>query len=188
MADELEHLRLELSAEWASKTVTTDPPRYIPHQEWRLMLQLTSTSPLRVIHVLRRAKQLSWGLGPESPTTDLALAVDFFPQDWKSSDGVQINFGWRSMAVTDRSLKEDPHTQVAVTLPNAAETGRLVNVCELPAHGISVEMLVIAAGDTEPRRNDRWRVRPDLASHLPAGLEPVATGHQSGVIRLHNGP
>jgi hypothetical protein len=186
MADELEHLRLELSAEWSSKTVTTDPPRYIPHEEWCLTVQLAAESSFRVAHILRCEQQLSWGLSPKVPATRFTLAVNFFPHAWKTSDGVQINFGWRRVTVTDPALKEDPRTSVAVTLPATAETGSLVPVCEVPEHGISVVVLGIASQDTEERRNDRWRVRPDLASHLPAGLEPLATGHQSGVIRLHD--
>jgi hypothetical protein len=184
MADELERLRLGLSAEWSSKTVTTDPPRYVPHEVWSLTVQVAAESSFRVAHILRCEQRLSWGLSRRLPATRFTLGVRFSPHAWKTSDGVQINFGGRRVTVTDPVLKEDPRGSVAVTLPETAETGGLIPVCEVPEHGISVVVLGIAERDTEERRNERWRVRPRLASRLPAGLEPLASGYQSGVIRL----
>jgi hypothetical protein len=182
MVDELECLQLLLSAGWSSKTVTTDPPGYVPHEEWRLTVQLTAESSFRVAHILTCEQRLSWGLSRKLPATRFTLEVHFFPHAWKTSDDVQINFGGRRGTVTDRALKEDPRGIVAVTLPEAAETGCLIPVFEVPEHGISVVVLGIAGRDTEERRNERWRVRPHLASRLPVGLEPLASGYQSGVI------
>ncbi len=107
MADELEHLRLELSAEWSSKTVTTDPPRYIPHDEWRLTVQLAAESSFRLAHILKHRQQLSWGLNRKVAAPRFTFAANFFPHDWKTSDRVQVSSGFRRVTVTDRALKED---------------------------------------------------------------------------------
>ena len=57
---ELTRVPVRLGAGWRSKLVTTDPPRYTPHDDWSLELQLTSEVPLRTASVLRCGAQLAW--------------------------------------------------------------------------------------------------------------------------------
>lgn len=47
MAD-LTRLSVNFSAEWQSKTVTTGPPKWIPHEEWRLVVFLHAPAPIRL--------------------------------------------------------------------------------------------------------------------------------------------
>ena len=133
MANQLSHVHLALTGAW----VSTDAPRYVPHDEWALSLRLCE-SPFRTVSVLRNSSEVSWGLNPAAPAAEQELAVKFFPDSWRTSDRVRINFGWQSTVVDDPTLKADPPTSVFVTLPGEAQTGRLASVCDVPAHDVSV--------------------------------------------------
>lgn len=184
MAGRLARYPLEISTEWTSKTVTTDPPRLIPHEEWRLVLHLRSETPFRLVSLLRSARELDWGLRTASPTTAIDQLVHFFPYDWSKSDRVQVAFAGRRFSVSDEALKADPRSQVLVVAPATAVTGEVIPMCEVPRHRVGVAALALAVEDTENRREHRWRVRPRLADELPDGLEQLASGHQTGVVRL----
>ena len=111
---------IHVSAEWLSKTVTTDPPRYTPHDEWTLMLKIGAEVPLRVAVFLSQGARTSWGLHPDDPATEVDVPASFFPYDWTRSDDVQISFGWQRTAITDPELKTDPRGSVDVVAPQAA--------------------------------------------------------------------
>lgn len=94
-----------------------------------------------------------------------------------------MNFGWQRIAVTDSALKSDPRESVLVAAPPAVETGEVLAVAEVPAHGIILEALPIVEVDTERRRQDRWRIKPEFSASLPEQLLPLTSGRQSGVTR-----
>jgi hypothetical protein len=183
MAAALTHLPVQLSVEWRSKTVTTDPPRYTPHTERGFALTLAGSAPMQVAVFLRHGQDMAWGLRPGSAATEVELRADFFPYDWARSDDVQVNFGWQRIEVTDPALKSDPRERVLVLAPPAVETGEIFAVAEIPAHGIVLEALAIVEVDTERRRQDRWRIKPEFSTSLPAQLVPLTSGSQSGVSR-----
>jgi hypothetical protein len=181
MTANLTHVPLRVSVDWLSKTVTTDPPRYTPHTEWSLALPLAASAPIHVAVFLRRGRDTAWGLRPGPASAEVELRADFFPHDWTRSDDVQINFGWQRITVTDAALKSDPRGRVVVTTPQAAETGEVFAVAEVPAHGIILEALVIVEDDTDHRRQDRWRITPEFSDSLTEELLPLTSGRQSGV-------
>ena len=51
-AERLTELPLGVFSAWKSKVVTTNPPKYIPHDEWRLEVRLKARSRLRAAIVL----------------------------------------------------------------------------------------------------------------------------------------
>ena len=181
--DLLSRVRVALTSTWVSKVVTTHAPRCVPHDEWALNLLLLCESPLRTVSVVRHGARLSWGLDPGAPATEQELAVKFRPHSW-NSDRMRISFGWQSTDVDDPKLKADPPTNVFVTLPPEAETGRLISGCDVPAHDVSVLVFALAQSDTEVQRSQRWRVRPRLAHQLPPELDGLASGRQTGTGRL----
>lgn len=85
------------------------------------------------------------------------------------------------MTVTDSALKCDPRENVVVLAPPMVETGETFAAAEVSAHGIILEALPIAEVDTERRRQDRWRIRPEFSEILPEPLLPLTSGRQSGV-------
>jgi hypothetical protein len=183
MAAELTHLPVRVSVDWLSKTVTTDPPRYTPHSEWRLVLTLAASTPIQAAVFIRHGRDTAWGLRPGPASAEVELRADFFPYDWARSDDVQVNFGWQRMTVTDPALKRDPREGVVVLAPRTVETGETFAVAEVSAHGIILEALPIAEVDTERRRQDRWRIKPEFSATLPEPLLPLTSGSQSGVRR-----
>lgn len=183
MTSHLTHVPLGLASAWVSKVVTTDPPRYVPHDEWALNVELSCEVPVRTVTVVRHGPDVSWGLNPAAPATELELAVKFFPHSWNTSDMVRINFHWQHTLVDDPQLKQDPPSSVFVTLPTQAQTGRLVSVCDLPAHDVAVLVVALAQSDTEIQRMQRWRLRPRLADDLPSELDGLASGRQTGTGR-----
>jgi hypothetical protein len=187
----LAHVAMSVSTEWMSKTVTTDPPRLTPHDEWRLVVRLQGAAAFRLAALVCSPERTSWGLKPGHGTIESEEAVHFFPHSWSTSNAVQVNFGWRRLAVVDHDLKSDPRPHVTVVAPEAASTGEVIRVCEVPRHGITVAALALSVQDTENRRLERWRVRPALADVLPEGLDALASGHQSGIVdgsRAHRWP
>jgi len=183
MVADLTHLPVRVSDRWIDKTVTTDPPRYTPHTEWSLALKLAAATPLRVAVFLDRGRETAWGLWSGAASSEIELSAKFFPHDWARSDDVQINFEWQRHTVTDASLKSDPRESVIVTTPPSSETGEVFTVAELPAHEIVLKVLAIVEGDTEARRQDRWRIKPEFSASLPDELIPLTSGSQSGVTR-----
>jgi hypothetical protein len=179
---QLTRVPLRASFEWIDKTVTTDPPRYAPHTEWSLAVRVTAPTRLRAVVLVICAGETSWGLVDAAPSTDLGLRVAFSPHDWSTSDVVHVSFEWQRAAVTDARLKEDPRNAVEVGLPPRPSSGEPIPVVELAAHDVELAVLVLAEQDTESRRMDRWRIKPEFATGLPEDLVPLASGHQHGVI------
>ena len=56
----LRHVPLRLAVEWKSKTVTTDPPRYTPHDEWMVVLTISADARVRVAVFLSHGEETSW--------------------------------------------------------------------------------------------------------------------------------
>ena len=174
---------VDISATWIPKTVTTDPPRLTPHEEWRLLIRVAASIPFRIAVVMRLPTEVQWGLRPEAASQLVEIPLDFFPHDWSISDRVQINFGWRRITVSDADLKADPRRFADVVLPDNATTGQMIPVCQISRHAIEVALVALAQQDTETRRVDRWRLRPQLVDALRPDLMMLASGRQSGVAR-----
>jgi hypothetical protein len=171
---------LKLSAEWRSKTVTTDPPKLIPHEEWRLVIRLAGRSPFRLAVLMEHQGHVHWGLRPDAPSEAIEVHAHFFPHDWSHHDRVQVNFGWQRLTVADEQLKVDPRPWASLLLPASGATGQVIPVCEVRKHGIKLAVLPLAQQDTEDRRQDRWRLRPPVAEGLPPELRALASGRQHG--------
>jgi hypothetical protein len=178
--DGLTAIPLAARAEWREKVVTTDPPRYIPHSEWELDIFLSADAPMRAAVVLISAGHIQWGLEPHVPASELKVRARFAPYSWKTSDEVQVGIGWQRLAVTDPDLKQDPRQVVEIIVPPRAATGSVVPVAALATHALQLSVFPVAERDTEPRRMDRWRVRPSLAHALPGELRELSSGHQTG--------
>jgi hypothetical protein len=180
---DLTRLPLAIETEWRSRTVTTDPPRYTPHEEWALGFALVASDPVRVVVFIDGPEEIAWGLVASEPESATRVEVKFFPYDWSKSNDVQISFEWQRRTVTDRTLKEDPRSAVTVVAPASATTGAVIPVVELPSHSLTLSLLALAEGDTEKRREGRWRLKPALADSLPTYGNALASGHQSGTER-----
>lgn len=68
IALELTHVPIAVSVEWLSKTVTTDPPKLTPHEEWRLSITLVAQVAIRAAVMLYIGGEVSWGLWHEEPS------------------------------------------------------------------------------------------------------------------------
>ena len=85
-------------------------------------------------------------------------------------------------------MKTDPRRFADIVLPDTATTGQLIPVCRISQHAIEVALVALALQDTEARRLDRWRLRPQLVEALPPDLAMLASGRQSGVTQRESGP
>ena len=188
MTSGMTRVPVDLSATWIPKTVTTDPPRLTPHEEWRLLVRVAASTLFRVAVVMCLPTEVHWGLRPEAASERIEIPLDFFPHDWSTSDRVQINFGWRRITVTDPNLKADPRRFADILLPDTATTGQMIPVCQISQHAVGVALVALAQEDTEARRLDRWRVRPDLTNALPSGLAALTSGRQSGTVPRRKSP
>lgn len=180
----LTRISARLSAEWISTTVTTDPPRLTPHDEWSLVVRVETAAPVRAVVLLYADGEMSWGLSASGAQEQLDIPLKFHPSNWRTSDEVGLHFGWRRLSVVDPGLKIDPRGQSNSITETDAATGQIIPVCELRNHPVTAALFVLAGDDTEQRRNDRWRVRPELTESLPTELSVLTTGQQSGTERI----
>lgn len=185
---DLVRLPLNLSVDWISKTVTTDPPKLMPHEEWRLAVSIDAPSPIHAVVIWYVADEMTWGCWQYEPSARIDLPLHFFPHAWNSSDEVALSFGWRRIGVSDARLKVDPVKETNVLAPSTAETGQTIPVCKLRNDPVTAAVFTVASEDTELRRRHRWRVLPELAEALPTDLLGLTSGHQSGTGRTDLGP
>jgi hypothetical protein len=176
----LTRLQVEITADWDKRGYTTDPPRYVPFDVWSLVIRLRCAAPIRVVTLFAEGEHLHWANERGSPgAADHALSARFAPKDWLHSDDVQLSFGAGRTWLTDGDLKLDPRPLVRLDRSEAL-TGRPVVVATAERFGIALGIIAFAEEDTERRRQGRWRVKPPLSAALPAGLQGLASGHQSG--------
>jgi hypothetical protein len=178
---------MALAASWASRTVTTDPPRYTPHLEWSLEVALSSTQEFRTVAFVQHGEEYWWGLRTAGAGTQAELSIKFFPHNWQSSDDVQVNVEGHRFTVDDPLLKADPRKVVSVIIPAEANIGELIRIADLREHDLSFLILAIAGADTEARRLNRWRMLPRLASGLPEPIRGLGSGRQTGHSRPRQG-
>ena len=151
--------RVVLSAEWTSRTVSIDMPGHEPHLEWSLQIRVVPEIPARSVAWMRQPRGgVSWG-GPleREAHAVVELPITFVPDDWATSDAVEVRLGWEYTTLTDRALKEDPRSVVRVTVSSKARTGDVVSVAELPDHGFSFGLLVLVEADIQRTRGDPLR-------------------------------
>jgi hypothetical protein len=177
---------------WILRTVTTDPPRYIPHIEYSWECELTGEVPLLAALLLQDDSGLRWGRsGRNSAATSLLIHLAFLPYDWKSSDRLQINLSQQSCyelnsalgAVHDASLKQDPRRLVKLDLPDGGvvETGSLIRLATITSqNSMSAGLVVVALSDTESCRCSRWRIRRGIPVGPLFALSFLTTGRRSG--------
>ena len=77
------------------------------------------------------------GLWHEQPRERVEIPLHFFAFDWRTSDEMQLSFGWRRNRLTDPDLKTDPRGQTTNLVPSRAATGEIIPVCELRRHPIT---------------------------------------------------
>jgi hypothetical protein len=184
----LTRVPFNLSADWISKTVTINPPRLMPHEEWRLSLDIEAAAPIYAAVLWYLDDDVSWGLWQYEPSERIQLRLHFFAYDWRTSDEMHLSFGWRRIILTDARLKADPPNQTTVLVPPHGATGEIIPVCELRNHPVTAAVFTVARDDAEPRRRHRWRVRPELTGDLPADLTALSSGHQSGIGKRDQRP
>ena len=147
---------VSIGAEWRTRFWTTEPPRYIPHTEWSVRVNVTAVLPLRLAAITSasgvisieklhdRGQYFSWAPG-------LSTQVEPSPADL-----------------------EDPWRALGVAQPRDAMTwSRLV---VRSCNSRIAEIVAFPRQDTESLRNGRWRVRRDLMSYLEPDLSSLAEG------------
>lgn len=178
---------LDLSSRWRSKTVTTNASKLTPHEEWELVIEVAAESPIRLVQALYTESSVSWGLVGGRSTHSIEVRMRFSPMSWRTSDDVQIGIGGLRVTVTDRALMLNPSKLVSVLLPETAQTGLLVPVCEIPAHRVRTAILPVVTQDTGTRRLGKWRILPKFVDDLPPELLQVISGKQSGMTPIEAG-
>lgn len=176
----LTRLKVEITTGWHEREYTTDPPRYVPFRVWSLVIRLHCAAPIRLVTLFAEGEQLHWANERSSPgATDHELSARFNPKDWLRSDDVHLSFGAGRTWLTDPDLKRDPRPLVRLDC-GGTETGRAFTVATAERFAITLGMIAFAEEDTEKRRQGRWRVRPHLSAALPAGLQGLTGGRQTG--------
>jgi hypothetical protein len=160
----------------------------MPHEEWRLSLDIEAAAPIYAAVLWYLDDDVSWGLWQYQPSERIQLPLHFFAYDSRTSDEMHLSFGWRRITLTDARLKADPPNQTTVLAPPHGATGEIIPVCKLRNHPVTAAVFAVASDDAEPRRRHRWRVRPELSADLPAALTALSSGHQSGIAKRDQMP
>jgi hypothetical protein len=98
---EFARLSVKISAEWRPKTVTTDPPKLIPHTEWALAVLLEAAAPIRSVALTYLPSETLWGLQHDEASTRVELLLRFTPFAWSTSDTMHVGVG-SPVAISDR--------------------------------------------------------------------------------------
>jgi hypothetical protein len=189
--EDLATLPIQAKAEWISKTVTVEPPKYLPHTEYALQFALTAEVPVLATIILREANSLEYHrFWRSAASTHLVVRLAFFPYDWKHSDQVQINLtqhlpsqsGGVRVSAENGLLKHDPRQLVSAHSPGDFyfQTGAIQDLAaiNLPIP-LFAQILVLVLGDTESIRG-RWRLKESAIAKLPSHHSFLKQGRSTG--------
>jgi hypothetical protein len=184
------------ASRWVPKTVTTDPPRYIPHTEWSWQCELAADIPLLAVLLLDDGRWLRWvRVGRSSAETMLRVRLSFLPYDWKRSDQIIVSLYQSArgegigvqVSVCSALLKADPRRHAQICLPDGdgVRSGTVIDLAKVSAgEPIRARVMLVAAGDTESCRCGRWRLKRGIAVELPPPLGFLWQGRRSGAVSL----
>ena len=182
--DDLMHVPVRVVASWIPKTVTTDPPKYVPHTEYALAWTFECAIPVLPVMMLANGQQGQFTKPWRSSAMQaLQCRLSFSPGDWKTSQQVWINFEGLQIIVEDLNLKHDPRTHVRTELlgeQHIIETGCVVTLAAVDTESrIDASLLLVAKCDTDAKRG-RWALKQSVGSHLPARLLFLLHGQCAG--------
>jgi len=186
-----------IGCRWIPKTVTTDPPKYIPHTEYSWACELVGEVPLLAAQILEDENGLYWGRsGRSSAATALGIRLSFLPTAWNTSDKVLISLSqqdhsmlsYAQVIVDDALLKRDPRGFVRLDLSDGGlvQTGTLISIGTVNSQNpLSAGLVVVAQTDTESCRCSRWRIKRRIPVDLPFALSFLKTGRWAGFSPRH---
>ena len=182
----LKRVPMRLSATWIEKTVTTDPPRLIPHTEYALSFQVECEEPLLLVCMFSEGGRGIFSKDWRSKArSEYQLRLSFLPVDWRHSDAAQVNFDGMTFNVEHAAFKNDPRPFVSTDFLNdttALSSGTIVTLASIRAGSpIECQLIAIAKTETDAKRG-RWSVKPALAADLPANLHFLMNGKASGTF------
>jgi hypothetical protein len=178
------------ASRWVSKIVTTNPPKYIPHEEYSLVFAFECSVPVLPVPILMDGPTglfvKSWR---SAAKCEWELHLAFMPYDWTTSDAIQIclvagNIGGPRTQVEDPEFKKDPRRFV---VPKIAEgrsvsTGCVLNLATITVgRGIAAKVIFVAKSDTD-RRRGRWHLKQEFFPTLPQDLQFLASGDTTGTF------
>ena len=165
----------DITAEWSRRGYTTDPPRYVPFDIWSLKFTVECDPAVRFVTLFSVGPALGWHNVADREGRE--FSVRFAPRNSLHSDDLFMQFGYHQTWVTDRSFKEDPRPHVELGAGQGV-TGKVVTLGSIPRFDVRFEIIGFARGDTETRRNHRWRVKPQHEDSLPERLRALTSGRQ----------
>lgn len=181
----LNHAPARITGSWVTKTVTTDPPRYVPHLEYALCFQVVSEEELLLVPMLLEDGQGQFAKTWRSKAKrESEFRVSFFPSDWRHSDKVHVHFGYSATCVEHRALKHDPRSLVRTDWlgSHSITSGSILTVASIDAgQRIEWRVFVVTKSDTVAKRG-RWALKPSLAAELPKEMRFVLNGTTSGTF------
>jgi hypothetical protein len=180
------HTPTRIGASWIEKTVTTDPPKYVPHTEYALVFRLESDIDILLALMLVDAGKGQFARSWRSKARrEWKLRLSFFPMDWKRSDATQVNFEGLSTIADNADLKHDPRPFVRTRLLDGELTvanGSVLSAAYIDINRrIECRMLAVAKMDTDANRG-RWTLKPALADSLPTELRFLVSGKTGGTF------
>ena len=186
---------IKIKSEWVTKTVTTDPPKYIPHQEFSWRCSLSSEDRFYGVLLFCYQNIIEFQkFYTEDSRLNLETRLSFSPHDWKNSNLVQISFyqnissagGGRCINIKDKILKEDPKSLVTIHIPKESiiHTGNLIHLATVRSvMEINAKLLLIDQADTESTHG-RWRLKNIFREKLSASQKFLQKGRLVGKVVL----
>ncbi len=190
MADEfqeiagLRHVSMRVAGSWVEKTVTTDPPRYVPHTEYALVLRVECDVELLLAVMLVDAGKGQFGKQWRSAARcEWEIRLSFFPLDWRRTEAVRVNFEGLTTTVEHADLKSNLRPFVATRLVNVERivaSGSILTVASIDAgRRIDCSIVAVAKADTDSKRG-RWALKPELSAGLPTAMRFLLSGATAG--------
>lgn len=182
--DGLIHAPAAITGAWVTKTVTTNPPRYVPHLEYALRFQIVSDEEFLVVRMLGECQGHYAKTWRSKAKRETECRLGFLPVDWRRSDEVQVNFDGLRSCVEHLALKHDPRSLVNTDWlgEHLITSGSILTLAFIDVRQpIECRMITVAKADTIAKRG-RWALKPALAAALPREMRFVLTGATTGTF------
>jgi len=179
--------------EWLGKTVTTNPPACIPHQEFSWRCELVSDENFYAVLLFCYDNIIEFQkLYAADASNNVIIELSFYPHNWNNSDLVQINLsqhanntgGNRCRNVENGNLKNDPRKLVDVHVDNASllPMGKLIDLAIVNhCFKLFMKVFLISQSDTEVVHG-RWRLKKDILASSGYDYVFLSTGKIVGQI------
>jgi len=188
---------IKAQCRWITKTVTTKPPIYIPHEEFSWHCDLSAPEPCYVVLILQYDTILKFQkFDADYAQDNISIHLSFFPCAWNESDDVRISLyqnidvagGGIDWFVVSDNLKKNPIQLVKTLVNNRTTIGfnQMVTLAIINIDfAIRAKCFLVSKSDTE-KTHRRWRMKERVLESLEYRYAFLEKGRLTGKLDIRD--